>query len=891
MSKTNPLTQVDAYKLSHHGFMDPLTEYIYANQTPRGSSYLPVLKKFYDDKSVIFGLQHFIIDFLINDYNNGFFNLPKETVIKKFKRRCDAYLGKDNVDMTRFEELHDLGYLPIHIKALPEGSRVNVKVPYFTIINTHPKFAWLTNYLETIISCETWKPITNATIAFEFRKMFNKFAMETVGNTDGVCFQGHGFEFRGMSGRHDAAINGAAFLLSFMGTDTIPAIDLLEDYYNADAEKELIAASVPASEHSVSSLGTALTGELDFFRDAITKHYPTGIVSLVSDTYDYFKVITEYVTILKDDILNRQPNELGLAKVVFRPDCLDDQTQILTLNGWKFFKNLTSSDMVGQINNDKELEFVKPLEIIDQPYVGDMYHIRDFHGKIDLMITPNHRVVSYNNDTGEESVKFAEDYNQNHHKFKKLRSPKYSNIGNNLSWEERFLIALQADGCIKSTTKNGIRIEFNFQKERKHIRLVNILNNLKYDYKISYPISRQGQSTFSILVPLAEVCSKTFDWVDISKLSSNWAEQFIEELKHWDSSIRSVGRFKYDTTVEENIKIVEYIAIAAGKGWLASRSEDNRKDIFSDIYTAHILDDHYIGGQAITKTKTHYDGRVYCVKVPSGKILVKRNRGICVTGNSGNPVDIICGIQITDLSDKPDLEYVKLYMMDTIVDRERVETPHGEMGNYEVSKYFKYKNRVYSIKIEIDWNRYDKQYYYIDGHRIVSCEEVELTPQQKGSVECLWEIFGGTVSEQGYKTLNQRVGLIYGDSITQQRAYDILTRLKEKRFASNNIVFGVGSYTLNLLTRDCLGMAIKATWAQVDGVGYDIYKDPITDDGLKKSAKGRLRVDLIDGEYVLKDQCTLEEESGGELKTVFLNGKLVINQTLSEIRQRLAKSF
>lgn len=272
--KTQPLTQSDAYKLSHHGFMDPKTEYVYANMTPRSTKYLPVLKQFYDDKAVFFGLQHFIKDFLIDEFNNTFFNKPKIEVIAKFKRRCDTYLGSNSVNMSRFEELHDLGYLPIRIKALPEGSRVNLRVPFFTVINTHPNFAWLTNYLETIISCETWKPITTATIVCEFRRMFNKFAMETVGNTDGVCFQGHGFEFRGMSGRHDAAISGAGLLLSFAGTDTIPAIDLLEDYYGSDAENELIGASVPATEHSLQCTSIAVyeamlkSGELQNVIDA-----------------------------------------------------------------------------------------------------------------------------------------------------------------------------------------------------------------------------------------------------------------------------------------------------------------------------------------------------------------------------------------------------------------------------------------------------------------------------------------------------------------------------------------------------------------------------------------------------------------------------------------------
>lgn len=259
--------------------------------------------------------------------------------------------------------------------------------------------------------------------------------------------------------------------------------------------------------------------------------------------------------------------------------------------------------------------------------------------------------------------------------------------------------------------------------------------------------------------------------------------------------------------------------------------------------------------------------------------------------DSGDPVEIVCGLDIKDYSKYEDIDTAAEFAYDDIMNRVRIETPHGECGKYSITEYFRFNEKAYLITVAIEWNRYDKQFYYIDGSRIDSCKEVELTPEQKGSVECLWDIFGGTTSELGYKTLNQRVGLIYGDSITQQRAFDILTRLKKKGFASNNIVFGIGSYTMQLLSRDCLGMAIKATWACVDGVGYDIYKDPITDDGMKKSAKGLLRVNKVDNNFILKDQCSMEEENGGELKIVFENGKLIKDWTLAEIRAEVAKTF
>ena len=161
------------------------------------------------------------------------------------------------------------------------------------------------------------------------------------------------------------------------------------------------------------------------------------------------------------------------------------------------------------------------------------------------------------------------------------------------------------------------------------------------------------------------------------------------------------------------------------------------------------------------------------------------------------------------------------------------------------------------------------------------------SPEYKGAVECLWNIFGGDVSEQGYKTLNQRVGLIYGESITLQRAEIIMERLAAKGFSSGNVVVGIGSYTYQYNTRDSFGFAMKATYGVVNGNPREIFKNPKTDSGLKKSAKGLLRVEYEDGNFVLYDQQTVAQEQQGKLKTVFKDGKLIVDQTLSEIRQRL----
>ena len=163
----------------------------------------------------------------------------------------------------------------------------------------------------------------------------------------------------------------------------------------------------------------------------------------------------------------------------------------------------------------------------------------------------------------------------------------------------------------------------------------------------------------------------------------------------------------------------------------------------------------------------------------------------------------------------------------------------------------------------------------------------EGTPEHKGAIQCLWDIFGGTVTEKGYKLLDEHVGLIYGDSISLDRANSILVALEEKGFASGNVVFGVGSYTYQFVTRDTFGFAMKATSGVVDGQRRGIFKDPKTDSGIKKSAKGLLRVERDGNSFKLFDQQSEQEEGQGALEVVFEDGKLIQKTTLSEVRNLL----
>lgn len=156
-----------------------------------------------------------------------------------FKRRIDTFLGPDNqVGTEHIEALWDLGYLPIEIKALPEGSLCPIRVPALTLINTMPEFFWLTNYLETLISTSLWLPMTSATSARLYKKELLRHAKKTGFENDFLGFMVHDFSMRGMAGVEAAIMSGMAHLTSFVGSETIPAIEALEEYYFADADKQ-----------------------------------------------------------------------------------------------------------------------------------------------------------------------------------------------------------------------------------------------------------------------------------------------------------------------------------------------------------------------------------------------------------------------------------------------------------------------------------------------------------------------------------------------------------------------------------------------------------------------------------------------------------------------------
>jgi nicotinamide phosphoribosyltransferase len=334
----------DGYKLDHRRQYPTNTVKVYANLTPRKSR-IPGI-----DSIVFFGLTYFIKDVLIEQFNKTFFERNKENVVEEYRRRVGNYLGPDcGITMEHIEALHDLGYMPVRIKALPEGSVVKCGVPVLTIVNTVPEFFWVPNFLETVISSEIWGMCTSATTAFNYRLLFDSYAMKTVGNTDfSSTFQGHDFSARGMFGYRAAAMSGAAHLTAFRGSDTMFAVDFLEHYYNANSSNELVAASVAATEHSVMCMGMK-DGELATFRRLITEIYPKGIISIVSDTWDLWNVVNPdggILATLKDEVLARD------GKVVIRPDSGDP---VHIIAGYDIFDDL--DEIADLIREKKKLVF------------------------------------------------------------------------------------------------------------------------------------------------------------------------------------------------------------------------------------------------------------------------------------------------------------------------------------------------------------------------------------------------------------------------------------------------------------------------------------------------------------------------------------------------------
>jgi nicotinamide phosphoribosyltransferase len=306
----HPCLITDFYKVNHYEQYPIGTELVFSNLTARkpiSSDYSYVM---------LFGLRYFIQEYLISQFVKFFHPLraEKEYNQKEYINFIKESLGITNKDFSHIAELANLGYLPIEIRALPECVEIPFGVPALVIYNTHPKFYWVTNLLETIMSATLWQPSTSATIASMYRTRLNMYA-EISGNPSFVPYQAHDFSFRGMSSFESAMLSGAAHLQFFNGSDSIPSIFFSHHFYNKPLS---CGTSIPATEHSVMCAGGAtLEQETETYRRLLQDVYPTGLLSIVSDTWDFWNVVTNILPSLKEVIMARE------GKLVIRPDSGD----------------------------------------------------------------------------------------------------------------------------------------------------------------------------------------------------------------------------------------------------------------------------------------------------------------------------------------------------------------------------------------------------------------------------------------------------------------------------------------------------------------------------------------------------------------------------------------
>lgn len=295
---TNPLLMIDFYKATH------------SEQYPRGltrmvSYYTPRMSRLGDvDKVTLFGLQAFIKEYLIEGFNTHFFNRPLDMVIEEYKRTLDNTMGEGSYEVDKIVNLYNLGYLPLQISALPEGTRSNIGVPQIEITNTHSDFVWLVNTIETMLSCTMWHTQVSAEVGYRYRKIVEKYVDMTCNSTIQPANVLGDFSMRGQQSVESATKSSAGWLLSFNNTATVPAIRWCEKYYNCDVRKDTIGRGAISTEHSVMCSNFAVDGdEITQVQRLLREIYPNHSFSMVSDSYDYWNMVTNILPQCKEDIM------------------------------------------------------------------------------------------------------------------------------------------------------------------------------------------------------------------------------------------------------------------------------------------------------------------------------------------------------------------------------------------------------------------------------------------------------------------------------------------------------------------------------------------------------------------------------------------------------------
>jgi len=313
MFNTNALLLKDFYKAVHSEMLDKGLVKSVSYYTPRMSR----VGRW--NKVVNFGLQAFCKNYLIDYFNENFFNRPEDEVVEEYKHYMEKTMGVGICDFDKIRNLHRLGYLPIEIVSLPEGAKVPIHCPIFGVTNTHPDFAWLGQALESLISAEMWYPMVCATVGNSYREIVNKYYDMTCDDNVPKRRALGNFDFRGDQGLDAALKAGAGWCLSFVNSATVPVIPYLEHFYNCDCSKEEVAFGAVSTEHFVMCSNSAKDtadnpdyeyADIDphreriFLKRLLTELYPNTSFSCVCDSYDYWNVVKNILPTLQTEILS-----------------------------------------------------------------------------------------------------------------------------------------------------------------------------------------------------------------------------------------------------------------------------------------------------------------------------------------------------------------------------------------------------------------------------------------------------------------------------------------------------------------------------------------------------------------------------------------------------------
>lgn len=338
----NPLLLIDFYKACHAEQYPKGMTMIYSPGTPRLSRLPDITEVTY------IGGQGFSKEILIKAFNECFFNLPEEEVVRQYKRVMMNTLTPDESRADKIRALHQLGYLPIALYTIPEGKATKIGVPQSVFVNTHPDFAWLTNTLETLYSCFIWHIQVAAEVGKRYRKIVDKYVEKTCSPGVRAARLLGDFSMRGQHCAESAMKASAAWLCSFLNTATVPAILWLEDNYNCDCEKEEVGYGALSFEHSTVTSNYALDGDEEtLLKRALTEIYPNNNFSFLTDSYDHDNFMANVIVNCKKEVLAHN------GTVLFRGDS-GDPVEIITSMVFRLW------DVYGGTINAKGYKVLEP---------------------------------------------------------------------------------------------------------------------------------------------------------------------------------------------------------------------------------------------------------------------------------------------------------------------------------------------------------------------------------------------------------------------------------------------------------------------------------------------------------------------------------------------------